>query len=236
MVRDERVSVFLQDDFITTRSGPVGHSRQDGLKGQIPGVVHDVSKSGETAFVEPLAVINLSNELENLIAGRRPMRSGSSGPSRLKSGPWSMRSTPSSALSSSSMCSTPSRSSPICSIWTFPSSARTTFSGSQRRAIPFLSGLSGSAGHRPMSSPSMCPSAATRTVMIITGSNAGGKTIAIKTIGLLTAMALTGMPVPADSSSTFPLRKPSCRHRRRAVHREQPLHLRGPRGKHHGDP
>ncbi|MBI3592991.1 MAG: Smr/MutS family protein, partial [Nitrospirae bacterium] len=42
------------------------------------------------------------------------------------------------------------------------------------------------------------------TVMVITGSNAGGKTIAIKTIGLLLAMALSGMPVPADSSSSFP--------------------------------
>ncbi len=44
-----------------------------------------------------------------------------------------------------------------------------------------------------------------QTVMVITGSNAGGKTIAIKTIGLLLAMALSGMPVPADSGSSFPL-------------------------------
>jgi DNA mismatch repair protein MutS2 len=43
------------------------------------------------------------------------------------------------------------------------------------------------------------------TVMVITGSNAGGKTIAIKTIGLLLLMALSGMPVPADPSSSFPV-------------------------------
>jgi DNA mismatch repair protein MutS2 len=43
------------------------------------------------------------------------------------------------------------------------------------------------------------------TVMVITGANAGGKTIALKTIGLLILMALSGMPVPADSSSRFPL-------------------------------
>ena len=41
--------------------------------------------------------------------------------------------------------------------------------------------------------------------MVITGSNAGGKTISIKTIGLLTMMALTGMPIPADPSSNIPL-------------------------------
>ena len=41
--------------------------------------------------------------------------------------------------------------------------------------------------------------------MVITGANAGGKTISIKTIGILFLMALSGMPVPADSSSSFPL-------------------------------
>ena len=41
--------------------------------------------------------------------------------------------------------------------------------------------------------------------MVVTGVNAGGKTIALKTTGLLLVMALSGMPVPADSASRFPL-------------------------------
>jgi DNA mismatch repair protein MutS2 len=68
MMRDSSVAVFLQDDFITKRAGrwviPV---RMDS-KGQVPGVVHDVSKSGETAFIEPLGILHQSNELENIIA------------------------------------------------------------------------------------------------------------------------------------------------------------------------
>jgi len=68
LIKKEEVAKFLQDNFITQRSGrwvlPV---RMDS-KGQVPGVVHDISKSGETAFIEPLSIIGLSNELENLVA------------------------------------------------------------------------------------------------------------------------------------------------------------------------
>ena len=57
IVRERDITVFLQDDFVTQRGGrwviPV---RMDS-KGQVPGVVHDVSNSGETAFMEPLEII-----------------------------------------------------------------------------------------------------------------------------------------------------------------------------------
>src|SRR3989344_6013342 len=68
IVRDEETAKFLQDSFISQRSGrwviPV---RMDS-KGQVPGVAHDVSRTGETAFVAPIAIIGLSNEYENIVA------------------------------------------------------------------------------------------------------------------------------------------------------------------------
>jgi DNA mismatch repair protein MutS2 len=71
LIQDHQLAPLLQDDFVTQRSGrwviPV---RMEARK-QIRGVVHDVSRSGETAFVEPLAIIQLSNELENLTAEQK---------------------------------------------------------------------------------------------------------------------------------------------------------------------
>ncbi len=208
IVRDGDVSVFLQDDFITTRSGrwviPV---RMDS-KGQIPGVVHDVSKSGETAFMEPLAIIGLANELENLVAGQkaeeiRILRAISS---KLRAEAGDID----------------SQYRTVVYIDVLNSIAK--FADKFRMQIPQI-GEKGEPGslclvnarhpllvisfQRPDGPHEVVPLNVTlggdSTVMVITGSNAGGKTIAIKTIGMLQLMALTGMPVPADSASRFPM-------------------------------
>ncbi len=205
VVRDGDVSVFLQDDFITNRSGrwviPV---RMDS-KGQVQGVVHDVSKSGETAFIEPLSIINLSNELENLVAGQkteeiRILRSLSS---RIRAAAGDIgveyrivvyldamhciarfadmfRMQVPQINESGGLCLVNARH-PLLMM-------ALQRAGVQHEVVPLNVTLGGDC-----------------TVMVITGSNAGGKTIAIKTIGLLQIMALTGMPVPADSASSFPL-------------------------------
>ncbi len=205
MTRDERISVFLQDDFITRRSGrwviPV---RMDS-KGQVAGVVHDVSKSGETAFVEPLAIIHPANELENLIAEQkaeeiRILRNISS---RIREASDGIDAeycviVQLDVLNSIAKCALPMR-------MEIPEICDSGAISIVKARHPLLmlalrkSGISGEVVPLDMEL------GGTDTVMVITGSNAGGKTIAIKTIGLLLLMALSGMPVPANSSSRFPL-------------------------------
>ncbi len=102
IVRERQTAIFLQDDFITQRGGrwviPV---RMDS-KGMVPGVVHDVSNSGETAFMEPIEIIGLANELENLARRRRRSRSASCARSANGSGRIRSRSSGSSGRSSGS--------------------------------------------------------------------------------------------------------------------------------------
>jgi DNA mismatch repair protein MutS2 len=205
IVRDEKLSALLQDDFVTTRSGrwviPV---RMDS-KGMVPGVVHDISKSGETAFVEPLSIINLANELENLVAEQkaeeiRILRNICSVIRKViddvsnefktvvqldvlncisKFADLLNMNTP--RINDSNVIDIAGARHPLLQI-----SLRK--SKSAQEIVPLDVRLGGD-----------------NTVMVITGANAGGKTIAIKTIGLLLLMALSGMPIPADSSSSMPL-------------------------------
>jgi len=205
MVRDEKLSLLLQDDFVTTRSGrwvlPV---RMDS-KGMVPGVVHDISKSGETAFIEPLGIIQLANELESLKADQkaeelRILRDICSGIRKV-------------------IDSVEAEFDALVYLDVLNSIAQ--FSDALRMEPPQINDaniINIVAGRHPLLQLSLNNMGAEttvvpldvslggkNTVMVITGVNAGGKTIAIKTIGLLLLMALSGMHVPSDTSSSFPL-------------------------------
>jgi DNA mismatch repair protein MutS2 len=205
MTRSSELSVFLQDDFVTTRSGrwviPV---RMDS-KGQVAGVVHDVSKSGETAFIEPVAIISLSNELENLNAEQkaeeiRILRSISS---RLRERLGEIETQFRELIYLDTL---------HC-ISEFAVQLRMSIpqinDGGCIRLLdarhPLLSVAFQRQGKGRQVEPLTVALGDESSVMVITGANAGGKTITIKTIGLLTLMALSGMPVPADSSSSIPM-------------------------------
>ncbi len=204
LVREEHVTPFLQDDFITKRGErwviPV---RMD-AKGEVAGVVHDVSNSGETAFIEPLEIIGTVNELENLIAEEKGevIRI-------LKSVCRKIREVAPELgrqfeilvrldlLNSIALFST--RFSMFAPVFNDESAIRI-----KEARHPLLL-LQQQAGGMVEVIPLDLTLEPGERVMVITGPNAGGKTITIKTAGLLLVMALSGLHVPASPASTFPL-------------------------------
>ena len=207
ITRDESTAPFLQDTFITQRSGrwviPV---RMDS-KGQVSGVVHDVSRTGETAFVEPIAIIGLSNELENIIAdekgeeirilrelGRRIREIADEIEGEFKT-----------------LVFLDLINSIACFAQEFHMQIPEINEQNVMRLTKARHPLLLYAAARKDDATDIVPIDAhlggDKTVMAITGPNSGGKTVAIKTIGLLSVMALSGMPVPADTLTSIPLFK-----------------------------
>ncbi|GFO67078.1 endonuclease MutS2 [Geomonas limicola] len=199
IVRERHTAIFLQDDFITQRSGrwviPV---RMDS-KGMVPGVVHDVSNTGETAFMEPLEIIGLANELENLVADERAeeirvirqicdwIREDADLISEQFEALVRLDIVNCIALFSDKLkCETPALS----------ESQQLSLKGA-RHPILTLMGKEVVPLDLELSEESR--------VMVVTGPNTGGKTIAIKNAGLLSVMALCGMPVPALPGTVLPL-------------------------------
>jgi DNA mismatch repair protein MutS2 len=205
VIRDHQVAPFLQDDFITQRSGrwviPV---RMDS-KGQVPGVVHDVSRSGETAFIEPLAIISEANRLENLMAEQRAeeIRILRELSSLIRKEADNLAAEHRmlvridllaglAAFGDRLKMENPEISEGLRIHLARGRHPLLTLAYEKRKAAGPVVPLDLDLGEEDR-------------VMVITGVNAGGKTIALKTAGLLWLMALSGMPVPADSSSSFSL-------------------------------
>jgi DNA mismatch repair protein MutS2 len=204
IVRDKKAIPFLQDSFITKRAGRwVIPIRMDS-KGQVSGVVHDVSKSGETAFIEPLEIIGLSNELENLIAEEKAEEI------RILRNICQMIRQLADEIKAQYTI--------IIYLDVLNSIAR--FSDLLKMNVPLINDSSViklvMAKHpllMMLEKENIIKEVvhldlelgSGNSVMVITGPNSGGKTITIKTVGLLLLLALSGIPVPADSSSSFPL-------------------------------
>jgi DNA mismatch repair protein MutS2 len=71
LARSGSIREFLQETFVTERGGRPVLAVKVSARGKVPGIVHDASSSGQTLFVEPLAVIEVNNQLAEAAGAER---------------------------------------------------------------------------------------------------------------------------------------------------------------------
>ena len=206
MVADPNNAPYLQEALVTTRDGRYVIPLRAEFKGRIRSVVHDQSSSGATLFVEPLSVVEQNNQYRELqLAERDEERRILADLSRQV------------GLQADTLLHT------VEVVATLDLAlARGKFAEELTASEPKLQPIGAPAGapasrnpratirlyraRHPLLDPAtvvpMDLELDSQTyVMVVTGPNTGGKTVALKTAGLLALMAQAGLHIPAGSGS-----------------------------------
>ncbi len=193
LIRSPSHQKHLQESIVTQRGGRYVVPVKAEFRGEVPGLVHDTSASGATVFVEPMSVVEANNEIRVLRSDEQEEISrillelsgeaGSFADSIIESYNYAVQ---------------------LDLIF-----AKAQVAYRMKAVVPQV-GEDGrivlhAARHPLIPKDKVVPTDITLGVsfdtLIITGPNTGGKTVALKTIGLLTLMAMCGLMIPAGEGS-----------------------------------
>ena len=209
LVTGNRYGSALQDAIVTTRDGRYVVPVKAEMRSVVPGVVHDTSASGQTLFIEPFDVVELNNKWrERQIDEEREIERILD---RLSAAIGDRASQIDASVEAAAAVDL--------------AMAKALLAFELRAHRPRMIGIDepleagdphGSATHRitpvkarhPLLDPAtVVPISleigASYRVLVITGPNTGGKTVALKTVGLLALMAQTGLFIPAEDTSVL---------------------------------
>lgn len=189
-VRSSEMQKYLQDSVITIRGDRYVLPVKQEYRQQVPGLVHDTSSSGATLFIEPMAIVELNNELKRYQSMEKTevIKVLTELSAKLAEFRGEFEET-------------------VETLGEFDFSfAKGKFSQRLDCIAPKLNTLGKvniKRGRHPLIKkeevvPSTIFLGDTFDTLVITGPNTGGKTVTLKTVGLLTAMGQSGLHVPAD--------------------------------------
>lgn len=205
LLRSSEVRAALQESLVTLREGRYVLPVRSEARGAIPGVIHDTSASGATVYVEPLVIIDLGNRWRELQLQERHeverilrLISDAVGAradelvdavERLAAVDCALaKARLAAALGARDLARTGSD-----QPWIVEAPAALRLVEARH---PLLHGVV---------VPTSLAVGDETSALLITGPNTGGKTVALKTAGLLCLMALAGLPIPAAEGTQIPV-------------------------------
>ncbi len=193
IVKSTTYQKYLQEPIITMRNGRYAIPVKAEHRAQIGGLVHDQSSSGQTLFIEPTAVVELGNEYKRLLAEEKQEIE------RILAGLTALFAPYADELYASLL-----QLGRIDCIFAKAVLARELSAYCPRLNDSGLIRIKN--GRHPLiDRKKVVPISVWigdgYNTLIITGPNTGGKTVTLKTVGLFTLMASSGMFIPADENS-----------------------------------
>jgi DNA mismatch repair protein MutS2 len=208
IIRSPRGHRILQEDIITEREGRYVILVKIECRHEIKGIVHDISNSGATVFVEPTVTVGLGNALRELVIEERREVERILGILSAEVGACSSEISQNIALAAELDLTL----------------AKARYAKRIKAAEPVMIPPDGYQGkpedkstcylklveaRHPLLGEKAVPFSVEIgrdfSTLVITGPNTGGKTETLKTIGLLSVMAQAGMPIPASGESRLPV-------------------------------
>ncbi len=208
IISSPETAPFLQEPIITMREGRYVIPLKADFKGRIRGIVHDRSASGATLFIEPLSVVELGNTWRELQAAEEQeiQRILADLSARVAARGAEILETVDAladldlAFAKAHYADELDAVEPIIATDNARSAARSAAECRLRLLR---------ARHPLLDPATVVPIDvildSETHILVITGPNTGGKTVTLKTVGLLALMAQSGLHIPADENSMLPV-------------------------------
>ncbi|TVM15844.1 endonuclease MutS2 [Oceanidesulfovibrio indonesiensis] len=199
-VLENNLTNYLQDDYVTISSDRYVLPLKSSYKTKLPGIIHDYSQTGETCYFEPIFLVDINNQAQEI---RQEERAAEREVLRL------LTSFARDEFDQLTACyDLLTR----LDVLHAKAGLAEQLDASPLEVAPGAPIVLREVRHPLLAADPKAKATSLDIVLeehhrglVVSGGNAGGKTVCLKTLGLSALMAMSGLPVPAEEGSTLPL-------------------------------